>query len=820
MGVDEGVEQDGRAYVRTLDEVGAGDRAAVGGKGANLGELRRLDGVRVPPGFCVTTDAFAAARAKGDLEVPPAVAAAIAGELERLGGPGAAYAVRSSATAEDLPTASFAGQHDSTLDVVGADAVLEAVVRCWASLTGEHARAYRRREGLADEDVRMAVVVQRMVAARAAGVLFTADPVSGHRRVVAIEAVPGRGDALVSGRAPADAFRVRDGRVVAREVRHAPPTLTDGQAVELARLGRVVEAALGAPQDIEWCLDDEGFALVQSRPITTLYPVPDAGDDAPHVYISVGHQQMMTDPMKALGLSLWQLLAMPRMYEAGGRLFVDVAPRLASTAAREATVRMLGQGDPLIGDALRTVLERDDLLPPPADGPAAPALALTPPGEARETPPATAVGELVARGEAGVDAARRALDAVTGPAVFDALRADVEKLRAWLFDPVNIRVIMVAMEAAAWLDEQLEAWLGERGGSAVLSRSVPGNITSEMGLELLDVADVCREHPGVVAFLEGVEDDAFLERLDAVEGGPRARVAIEAFLDRHGVRCVGEIDITRPRWSERPSALVPALLGNVRSFAPGAGPRRFERGRAEAEATAQELLARVRELPDGASRAQDVQRNIDVVRTFSGFREYPKYGIVRHLAVYKDALLREASRLVEAGVLLEVDDCFHLTLDELEAAVREGRADPGLIAARRAAHAVDRTRRPPRVLTSDGEAIAGTYRRDDVPDGALVGLAVSGGTVEGRARVVHDLDQADLGPGDILVTRFTDPSWTPLFVAVAGLVTEVGGRMTHGAVIAREYGLPAVVAVPDATRLIEDGRRIRVHGTDGIVELL
>ena len=211
---------------------------------------------------------------------------------------------------------------------------------------------------------------------------------------------------------------------------------------------------------------------------------------------------------------------------------------------------------------------------------------------------------------------------------------------------------------------------------------------------------------------------------------------------------------------------------------------------------------------------------IDRVRTFAGYREYPKYRIVSRYFVYKQALLGEAERLVRAGVLAEKEDIFYLTFQELNDVVRTNRVDDELISRRKAAFTSYQALTPPRVLTSDGEAITGAYRRDDVPAGALIGVAVSAGTVEGRARVILDMAQADLEAGDILVTAHTDPSWSPLFVAITGLVTEVGGLMTHGAVIAREYGLPAVVGVEHATRLIQDGQRIRLHGTEGYVEIL
>ena len=403
--------------------------------------------------------------------------------------------------------------------------------------------------------------------------------------------------------------------------------------------------------------------------------------------------------------------------------------------------------------------------------------------------------------------------------------ADVAELKRILVDPRSHQVFMSAMDAASWLNERLEEWLGEKNVADTLTRSVPHNVTSEMGLALLDVADVIRSRPEVVALLRdavdrSAPDDDVLDELPAVPGGAEARDAIRGFLDTYGMRCVGEIDITRPRWSERPTTLVPVLLADVENFGPGAGRRRFEQGRQQARDKEQEVLGRLRTLPDGDVRADETKRMIDRVRTFIGYREYPKYGIVCRYFVYKQALMDEARRLVASGVVRDPEDIFFLTVQELREAVRTHHVDDDLIRDRAAAFRSYQSLTPPRVLTSDGEVVTGRYRRVDAPAGALVGLAVSSGIVEGRARVVHDIADADLRPGDILVTAYTDPSWSPLFLSATGLVTEVGGLMTHGAVIAREYGLPAVVGVERATELIRDGQRIRVDGTNGDVQIL
>ncbi len=867
------VPQTDRTVLR-FEEVDHSHVALVGGKGAQLAEVARIDGVEVPPGFCVTTNAFrrvlAAAPSIDDqvdrlsrlrpddgetiralseevhtsieaVPLPDDVAAEITGALARLG-ERTPCAVRSSATAEDLPTASFAGQHDTYLNVVGPDAILEHVRRCWASLFTERAVVYRLVNGIAHRDVEMAVVVQRMVVPDASGVLFTADPVTSNRRVVSVEAVLGLGEALVAGHAAADVYTVRDGEITARSVtdkaaavvpapgggtreeavepsRRRQPALTDAEVVRLAQLGRRIEAHAGRPQDIEWCLLNGDLQIVQSRPITTLFPVPHVDDGTNHVYVSVGHQQMMTDAMRPLGLSFWQMTTPRPMVEAGGRLFVDVTEALASPTGRTALLQTMGQSDPLLGDALASIVDRDDFLPTASDE----VPPWTPPGAAAapiETDPAIVTG-LIERNQASIAALRSDIRGTSGDALLDVVEADIAELRRALFDPQLLPAIMAAMEATWWLNDRLHEWLGERNAADTLTRSAPNNVTSEMGLALLDVADVVRAHPEVVERLRHVgDDDGFLDDLPAVEGGRAASDAIRAFLARYGMRCVGEIDITRPRWSERPTALVPLILGNVTSFAPGEAERRVEQGLREAAQKEKDLLERVRTLPDGERKADETKRMIDRVRTYIGFREYPKYGMVSRYLVYKEALLDEAWRLVRAGVLREDDDIFYLRFDELRELVRTQRADHGLIRRRRDEFRSFRSLVPPRVLTSDGEAVAGSYRRDDQPPGALVGLPVSAGIVEGRARVVLDMADAAIEPGDILVTTATDPSWSPLFVAVDGLVTEVGGLMTHGAVVAREYGLPAVVGVQDATRLIADGQRIRLDGTHGTVEIL
>ena len=550
------------AYVLGLQRVDRTAIAAVGGKGANLGELSRLEGIRVPNGFCVTTDAYRIALP--ELSIPAEVRDATTRRLVEH----EAYAVRSSATAEDLPDASFAGQHDTHLNLVGSEAILTAISRCWASLFSERAIAYRLEHGFDARKVQMAVVVQKMIPAQAAGALFTADPVTGNRKVAAIEAVAGLGDTLVSGRVNPDRYQVREGRVVSARSERA--VLTEAQVVRLAQLGRKIEAHFGEPQDIEWCLLDDELYIVQSRPITTLFPIPEAADRGNHVYVSVGHQQMMTDAMKPLGLSLWQLIDVRPMYAAGGRLFVDVTKQLASPASRDLMLNGFGGSDPLIKDALTTVIERGDFIETDEAKPPAPRPAASQP-QVEDDP-----ADVIARSQVSIEALKRDISTKSGTELVDFILEDVQRLKQSLTDPRSFAVLMAGFDAASWINEKMLAWLGEKNAADTLSQSVPNNVTSEMGLALLDVADVIRPHPEVAAHLEHAKD---IEGLRALKGGPQAYEAMRAFLDKYGMRCAGEIDVTRPRWAEAPMTLFPLILANAKTFEPGAARRKFEQGR-------------------------------------------------------------------------------------------------------------------------------------------------------------------------------------------------------------------------------------------------
>ncbi|OKP77633.1 phosphoenolpyruvate synthase [Paenibacillus helianthi] len=851
----------------------------VGGKGLHLGKLSKLPGIQVPEGFCVTTVGYQRAIEQNEMyhsllgrltmlnvedraqisnvsrklrqiieeaEIPSDVVNAVTYYLSRFGEE-QAYAVRSSATAEDLPHASFAGQQDTYLNIIGVDAILQHISRCWASLFTERAVIYRMQNGFDHSQVYLSVIVQRMVYPEASGVLFTADPITSNRKLLSIDAVFGLGEALVSGLVSADGYKVQEEKIVEKRIatkklaiyglkeggtetrqiepnRQKDQTLTEQQILQLARIGRQIEGYFGCPQDIEWCLAEDTFYIVQSRPITTLYPIPETNDQNNHVYVSVGHQQMMTDPLKPLGMSLFQLTSFGPRYKAGGRLFVDITQHLSSPAGRATLLNNLGS-DPLIKGALMTIIERDfiKLLPadnkelsPSINNKGMPSAGLQP---QTEIDPAI-VPDLIKRNQTSIEELKQNIHTKSGSNLIDFILEDIQQLKKILFDPQSTAVFMAAINATSWINKNMNEWLGEKNAADTLSQSVQSNITSEMGLALMDVADVIRPYPEVIDYLQHAKEDDFLDELVKLEGGQETQDAIHAYLDKYGMRCVGEIDITRTRWSEKPTALIPLILNHIRNFEPNAGHLKFEQGRQEALNKEQELIDRLKQLPDGEQKAKEAKRMIDIIRNFIGYREYPKYGMVSRYFIYKQALLKEAEQLVQAGVIHDKEDMYYLTFEELHEVVRTNKLDYKIISQRKEEYSFYEKLTPPRVITSDGEAISGEYKRENIPANAIVGLPVSTGVIEGRARVILDMENANLDDGDILVTSFTDPGWTPLFVSIKGLVTEVGGLMTHGAVVAREYGLPAVVGVENVTKLIKDGQRIRVNGTEGYIEIL
>jgi phosphohistidine swiveling domain-containing protein len=881
-----------------LGDVDRGALPVVGGKAANLGELTRA-GLPVPPGFCVTTAAYELVADGDDLRrilddlaetppedterlaelavearaallaapVPPDIIEAIR-EAYRALGDSAPVAVRSSATAEDLPGASFAGQQDTYLNVVGEEALLEAVRRCWSSLWTDRAVSYRAGGGIDPRGVRLAVAVQRMVEADVAGVLFTANPLTGRRRQAVIDASPGLGEAVVSGAVNPDHFveNTTTGEIVERSLGdkrvaiHAEKgggtrrvelaggeeaSLTDGQIRALAKLGARVEAHYGEPQDTEWAIDGDGkIWLLQARPITTLFPLPagaPATDDDLRAYFSFNVAQGVYRPLTPMGVQAFRLAASsiaslagrpPRDAYAGpasftdadGRIFLDITPALRSTLRRRLLDRLARIGEARSAPILRSLA---------ADPRFAPV-------KTSRWPVLRTVLLLLIRGRIPLRIAQALLRPEAARARVASLRAELralgdvpqdadaaQRLRAverLLFGfPPRIVPGILPVFATGLLSNALAGvllrGLATDDERQVVLRGLPHNPTTEMDLALWALAQEVRADPSAARTVREIPPEQVARDYRSGDLPPKLQGGLAEFLRLYGHRGVAEIDLGLPRWSEDPTYIIGVLATYLRLDNPELAPDvQFRLGAREAGKMAADLTTRARR--QGRLRGALVGFLLKRVRALAGLREVPKFYAVLVLTRARELLLSVGEELARAGCLESAEDIFFVSLPEARAALA-GKDLRSVVRERRAVYDREVKRRHvPRILLSDGtEPSAEAHDAPGAASGVLRGTPASGGTVTAKARVILDPGSARLEPGEILVAPSTDPGWTPLFLTAGGLVMEMGGAMSHGAVVAREYGIPAIVGVPDATERIAMGQRITVDGSSGTVAI-
>jgi pyruvate,water dikinase len=838
--------------VRPIAEVRGGDLDSVGGKAANLGELLHA-GFDVPDGFVLTTEAYQQAASAATLDpreptdaavrlratpVPESIAAAAREAYAALGAE--RVAVRSSACAEDLPGASFAGQQDTYLNVSGQADLLDAIRRCWASLWNERAVAYRSANGIDAAGVSLAVVVQKMVDASAAGVLFTADPVTGRRRTAAIDAIAELGERLVSGAADPDHYVVNipDRRVLARHPRGPAAVLSDAELLELAALGERVEAHFGAPQDIEFALDaDRHIWLVQSRPITTLYPLPQAAPDSLRVYFSANVFQGYFEPITPMGLQFFQLLGTavyrtfgarvpdaragpPGLVEAGMRLFVDVTPVIRDRLGRTMLASIMSVGEVRSSVVISRLLADPRLAP--VNRRSRETLRRIAGGVQRAGIPRAALPVVLRPLSTRVRYEReiQAITRVDLPRNADsAARLDAFELLLVRATPAmlaRLLGIMAPAMASLGVTQALLRGVARDDEIQTLTRSAPYNPTTEMDLALWALSvEVRGDETARRALLDRQPSElAFAYRNGVLP--KRLQTGLAAFLSRYGFRSIGEIDIGVKRWSEDPTHILGALANYVRLDDPELAPAaQFARGQRAAEAMRAELVGRVH-----GPRRLLLRFVLRRMRLLIGAREAPKYHIIHLLATPARELLRPVGvDLAARGLIDAADDIFFLNLAEARRAA--GGADMrDVVATRRQVFERERARRHiPRVLLSDGTDAEAALVPIGAPGDGLRGSPASPGTASGTARVILSPLGARLEPGEILVAPSTDPGWTPLFLTAGGLVMEMGGMMSHGAVVAREYGIPAVVGVAGATDRIATGQRVRVDGSAGTVSV-
>lgn len=877
-------------YVRSLHTIDKTWIAAVGGKGANLGEMIKA-GFPVLPGFCITTTAYQAMLdaspnvkelieklehldPKGheeiqvlgqqirdairSVQIPEEMIESITKAWEEHG-ENNAYAIRSSATAEDLSTASFAGQQDTYLNIKGKEALIRSIQSCWASLFSDRAILYRFKNGFDHRSVQLAVVVQQMANPDVSGIMFTADPVNGDRQTTTIDASFGLGEALVSGLVTPDFYKVRENEITEKQVsqkttamflnpegdtvainlpakRQTTQALTEEQMLELSQLGRRVQSHYGMEQDIEWCFVDDQFYLLQTRPITSLYPKPDMDDDQLHVFFSFGHQQMMTDPISPMGISVLKIFPEQlgnddaRTAEVGGRLYMDSTKALQSDIGKFSFMSIMKDMDEQMAQAVSKIMQRSEFQ---AKGESASNSEQSSDVMEQMIPQFTQILQdlFEADGESAWNEAesykRESLETLnanlqntSGAERIAAIENDLAELIKGLRTH-DIHYAITGMVSYKLLTTLMDWWLDYSEDAFIkLGKSLPYNVTSDMNLFIGDLADQAREHPELIHYMRETNNENFYQGLESVSGGEAFKQELDRFLTYYGARCPGEIDLARPRWYEKPHMLISSILGHIDNTKPGEHHERFDQGRIEAEEAAESILAQLPDKPNGPFKHKIISRLITVYREFMGMREHHKHVLILLMEVVKKALLEEADQLVQAGKIQRKEDIFYLTLSEVKHLLEECEEDAqALIDTRKETYQYYERLTPPRVMTSEGEIIFGGQEQQEVPEGTLVGTPVSPGIIEGYAKVVNDPNNVTLNDSSILVATFTDPGWTPLFQQAKGLVLEVGGLMTHGTVVAREYGIPAVVGVEKAMEQIQDGQWICVDGSNGYVTI-
>ena len=892
-------------WIRSLQAVEKSDFVLVGGKAANLGVLTR-ENLPVPDGFVVLTGAYEQFLIAGrirdtihqlaehcDVEKPVSLEQAsqairmlieqatipddLANALVKVYmemGEGA-VAVRSSATAEDLPGASFAGQQESYLNIEGAEAVLMAIKRCWSSLWTPRAMAYRKQQGIDAGSASMAVMVQHMVAADVAGILFTTNPVTGAQDEMVIEAAWGLGESIVGGRVNPDTIVVEKATGQIRQMRlgekaimtvpvaggtaevevesqkRARVALSSAQIAALVSNGCTIESLFTVPQDIEWAFVGERLYILQTRPVTTI-----ATGMTKH-----RHEHISQVPV-APGDDSWDQESNkpPRPYDLwtrtnfGENLPFPVTP-LTSTgfplimgqnidpAQEGAQVARRFYGRLYINEgAVMHMLSEDYGLPSfvidsmwgsSRRGKHKSKGKFRPWRLARRIPSLLRMlSQQRKKGKAG--SGKQTPDqffAQINGWVSDFMQRDLQSLDdralwaegipAWSERGAYVMSKNIAISAPSaimyGLLERLVGWWAKRKEiTHDLVTGISGVYSAEVGPLLWHMAQALRDAGLADMVLDRSPEEALASLRLMPEAG-QFMEQFEVFLRRHGHRCPNEVELLHPRWAESPQQVIELLAGYVQAgdtLNPEEAERRQQQRRAEAIALVEKRLGPVRRkiLRSVLAKAQNAVR----------VRDNSRYAVTKFLFPTRKVFALLGQRWTERGWLAQPDDIFFLTVSELEKLVAEGNPQAlehdlhTLVANRRLAYEYWFTVVPPDVIGPDGVPVM-EAEKEAV---ALSGVPVSGGRARGVARIVLDpREAARLHAGEILVTQATDPGWTPVFPLVSGLVLEIGGQLSHGAIVAREYGVPAVLNVQGAMRRIQDGQVIIVDGDVGKVFL-
>ena len=787
-----------------LGEVAARDAQLVGAKAATLSLL--AERFRVPPGFCLDATVFdqlggALAGDAGSLATLRALVEAGQQGLVARTGREAPVAVRSSAIGEDGAETSFAGQHETVLDVRGVDAIVDAILRCWRSGSSDRAVAYRREHGIAGH-ARIGVLVQEMVAADAAAIAFSADPVAGDRDVVVVDACLGNGEAIASGSVTPDSYAVRKAglAIVKRTVAGERPALSDDQVREVAELAIALEAERGGPVDVECAFASGSLFLLQARPITAL---------ASPIDFSVDWE----DPADATLTWTREDVHMN-----------ECLPALACEFVLNAPAFGLDRANIVFGPPARTRYRAVHgymywARVPLASAADMPALEAT--GLRRRRDAARHLGRdwtdrylpMVLDHFAWMRAARID-DAASALSAWDGFWPRVNDI--WLIHMLIVPPVYTLLEEFAALYASLTGRPATDAPSLFAGRA---ETLQDLQQRLYELAAQVRAAPAVADRIATLRS---LDELAALRGGAEIRVAVEAFLERHGNVGQAGFDVASPSWSDEPRQLLVELARLVRSNDESPAARRA-RLLAEGEAIAERTREELRERPDDLARFEDL---LGAARACGALTEEHNYWIDRQSQAHsRRFILRVGAVLAAMGSIGEPDDAFHLTIADVRAALTTGADQRELIAERRRAYERDRRLRPPRYIGAPlaapvpSSAIRDlSYRVEQTDRDVLRGVAASPGTGRGPVRIVSGTaDFERFQHGDVLVCRSTTVSWVPLFNMASAIVADVGGALSHAALVAREFGIPAVCGTGSAMELLIDGEIVVVDGSAGTV---
>lgn len=861
------------SFTELLQDISQCDLSRVGGKAANLGEMIRA-GLPIPEGFVLVVDSYKKFITFNKLdikieellkdlannnfesikkisskikklfeqsEIPKGLLVEIDNLYEYIGSP--EVVVRSSATLEDSPVTSFAGQYDSFLNVSGKEQLHKSVKLCWASLWNVRALSYRLKQNLKNNEPALGVIIQKFISAEKSGVLFTANPINNRRDQMLINSSWGLGEAIVSGDVKPDQWiidkksaKIVEEKIAVKEImtvsknggtelvdvpreKHKQHSLAQSEVFILLELGQNTEDHFELPQDIEWVYCDKKFYMVQSRPITTLFPKLEPEDSGEELRVYTNFlliDKVMPEPLTPLGGDMWKkaiknILPTPWVKSAAGRLFINTTElsRLERwwDKLRDNPFTM----DPLTIKTTLEVLERNR---EKIKQQKKPLIKLIPSILIEinlsffkfllTSVPKALYGVLFSPDKVVAKAYE------FGENQIKTLEQKAEKLRTReekiefieekipaFFYFIPLQILYYVVRSFTYLDKAKKITskhLDDISKLSKVEKSLPHNVTTEMGMELLKIA----------------------QKLDQSDEQPSPEhPEIKKFLTKYGHRAYLEVDPGVPRWKEDPEYVVSLIQNYISNKSYKEGIKKFYQGKKEAEKTIQDISMKIEE-KGAISDARKVKNTLKNYRKLFGVRELPKYIMTKAVSIFRELLLEIGEELVAEERLDDKQDIFFISFQD----IKTGKKLQQLVLQNRARYQKELKRSSvPRVVTSTGETIFSINENEK--DNEYEGIPVSPGIYEGQVKVLENPEDVDrLKKGDILVTKATNPAWTPLFLEAGGIITEMGGPISHGSVVAREYGIPAIAGIREATTRFKDGQLIRLNGETGKVEIL